>query len=270
MRAFRVTVPAADEDLATALLWEAGTSGLEVRPSPPDVSVFLAYFPESVDVADALRSLPTARLEPAAIPDVDWVARFRETFRAFSVGRFRVVPAWEPPPRDALVLRIDPGRAFGTGTHETTRLCLRVLEQLAADRPLGRVLDVGTGTGILAIAAARLDARRVVAADIDPESIEAVRQHARLNEVRVAVVCADGGRGFRARACDLVLANLMAPLLIERRDEISRLLAPKGRLVLSGLLLTDLADVESAYRDFLRLARPVEGEWAALVLENPR
>ncbi|MGH7419450.1 MAG: 50S ribosomal protein L11 methyltransferase, partial [Candidatus Rokuibacteriota bacterium] len=122
MRAFRITVPVADEDVATALLWEAGTSGLEVRSSP-EGSVLLAYFPGPADVAEALRVLPSARLESVAVPDVDWVASFRESFRAFDVGGFRVVPAWEAPGAGPLVLRIDPARAFGTGTHETTRLC---------------------------------------------------------------------------------------------------------------------------------------------------
>ena len=109
--------------------------------------MLLAYFPGPADVAEALRALPSARLEPIAVPDVDWVASFREGFRAFDVGGFRVVPAWEPAPAGARVLRVDPARAFGTGTHETTRLCLLALEGLAAERPLGRVLDLGAGTG---------------------------------------------------------------------------------------------------------------------------
>lgn len=262
-------MPAADEDVATALLWEAGTSGLEVR-STPEGSVLLAYFPGPADVAEALRPLPSARLESIPVPEVDWVESFRASFRGFDVGGFRIVPAWEPPAEGTLVLRVDPARAFGTGTHETTRLCLLALERLARERPLGRVLDLGAGTGILTVAAARLGATWAAATDLDPDAIDSIRNHTQLNQVQVAVVRADGGQCFRPRSFDVVLANLTARLLVERASEIAALLAPRGRLVLSGLLAKELEEVETTYRAFPLLGRPVAGEWAALVLGNAR
>ncbi len=260
-------MPAADEDLATALLWEAGTHGIEVRPSDGCV-VLLAYFPESSDVAGALRPLPSARLEPVPVPDVDWVKSFRESFRSFDVGPFRVVPAWEPKPASSLVLRIDPARAFGTGTHETTRLCLRALARLADESPLGRVLDLGAGTGILAVAAARLGAQRVTATDIDGEATDSIRHHADLNDVLVRVVRGDGGRALKPGVFDLVLANLTATLLCERALELLALVAPRGRLVVSGLLATERDHVEAALGSLPVLARSDEGDWSALVLGN--
>jgi ribosomal protein L11 methyltransferase len=262
-------VPAADEDLATALLWEGGTQGIEVQSSP-EGTVLLAYFSDPADVEGALRSLPTARVEAVPVPDVDWVKSFREGFRAFDVGPFRVVPAWEPIPDSGLVLRVDPARAFGTGTHETTRLCLLALERLAHERPLERVLDLGAGTGILAVAAARLGAERVAATDLDPEATDSILHHARLNDVSLQIVRADGGRAFKPGVFDLLLANLTAPLLIERAEEITALVAPEGRLILSGLLCSDLQEVQTTYRMFPLLSRSIAGEWAALELGNIR
>jgi ribosomal protein L11 methyltransferase len=262
-------VSADDEDWAIALLWEAGTQGIEVKSEDGEV-VMLAYFQEPADPTDALRALQGARVEPVAVPDIDWVARFRETFRAFSAGGFAIVPAWEEPPAAGRVIRIDPGRAFGTGTHETTRLCLATLEGLAASQPLGRVLDVGTGTGILAAAALLLGARLAVAADLDPDATLEARRHATLNALTLHVVRADGGHGFRDGAFDVVVANLSAPLLAGRRTELAPLLAPGGRLVLSGLLVTDLPEIEAAYRGLSLRARRTDGDWAALVLEARR
>jgi ribosomal protein L11 methyltransferase len=272
MRAFRVTVAAADEDLAATALWEAGTAGVEVRPAPGGRVHLLAYFEGSAAAPVPTLLPPGATVERAYVPDVDWVARFRESFHPFRVGRFLVAPPWCVPstvPRADLLL-VDPGRAFGTGTHETTRLCLGALEELAARRRLGRTLDLGAGTGLLAVAAARLGARFVCASDVDREANDASCHHARLNGVRLAVVRADGARGLRPGSFDLVLANLMALLLVDRSAEIRSLLAPKGALVLSGLLVEDVPYVRDAFAACGRPAVRVEGEWAALVYEVAR
>jgi ribosomal protein L11 methylase PrmA len=298
MRAFRVRVASAAEEWATALLWEAGTCGIEVRPAGDSGLELLAYFPDPIE-ADALRSLlPSAEIEACEVPQVDWVARFRQGFRAFRAGRFHVVPAWERPAHDrgcscgetplaapagapkpeapgrpaapADVLTVDPGRAFGTGTHETTRLCLTALEGLAGRRALGRTLDLGSGTGILAVAAARLGACPVVASDIDPEATAATRSHALLNAAPLAVVRADGARGLRPGCFDLVLANLMALLLVDRSAEIRSLLAPGAALVLSGLLIGDVELVHQAFAEVGTPLRLHDGEWAALLYEGPR
>ena len=264
MRAFRVLVPAADEDAATATLWDNGTVGLEVRPAACGLEL-LAYFADSVELVTLQAALPQATVEATAVPEVDWVKRFREGFRPFQAGRFLIAPAWEAGRTSADLLAVDPGRAFGTGTHETTRLCLAALEELAAGRSLGRTLDLGAGTGLLAIAAWHLGASPVVASDLDPEATASAVHHARLNGAPLRVVRADGGRGFRATSFDLVLANLMALLLVDRAAEIRSLLAPGAALVLSGLLREDVAFVREA---FTSCGTPRErrlGEWAALV-----
>jgi len=272
--AYRITLPEAREDEAVGALWELGTHGIQVQRAPDGEAALLAYFPEAVTIEILSTRLAdlSARVEPVPVPDVDWVSRFRETFRSFPVGSFRVTPPWEFQEHmghDAQVLIIDPGRAFGTGTHETTRLCLAEIELLfAAQRP-SRVLDIGTGTGILAIAAARLGASLVVGSDYDPEALLSARHHARLNQVPLALVNGDGGAAFQPRSFDLVLANLSAPLLRAHAPGIAGLVAPAGTLVLSGLLAEEAASVRDAYVALGTPSERREGEWSALTFSVP-
>jgi ribosomal protein L11 methyltransferase len=264
-RAFRVTVLERDEDLVTGELYQAGTDGIEVGSAASDHIALLAYFSNDVDLEGLRERLKNATVEPVPVPEIDWVARFRESFRCFRVGRFVVAPPWDRPAQDQDLLLVDPGRAFGTGTHESTRLCLGALEDLARCRSLGRVIDVGAGTAILSVAAARLGARLVVASDIDPEAIDSARTHAGLNGVAIHVVRGNGARPFAPGAFDVVLANLSAPLLVDRAPELAALRAPGGELVLSGLLETDLGEVGAAYASCGRPQTRHDGEWAALL-----
>ena len=264
---------AAEEDVVTAL-WERGTTGVHVEPGPTGTVVLMAYFPDAPGLAADLRTglVPygVTGLAPFPIPDVDWVARFREGFRAFEVGGFRIVPSWDPGPEAdrGRTIRMLPARAFGTGTHESTRLCLRALESIAARQPLGRVVDVGCGTGILAVAAARLAAASVTALDLDPEAVESARLHARMNQIEVHLVRGDGGRPLRRGRFDTVIANLTAPLLLEKRDEIAGLCAPSASLVLAGFLQDDAEGIATAYAG-RGTTVSVDGEWAALRIEGP-
>jgi ribosomal protein L11 methyltransferase len=232
----------------------------------------IAYFDGRADLGRqltaALASVPEARIEPAPVPDVDWVAHVRAAFRPLRVGAFSVLPIWQTPapvpgPRTLIV---DPGRAFGTGTHETTRLCLDALQELASRAALGRVLDLGAGSGILAVAALRLGARQAVALDDDPEALVSAAHHGRLNDMRPSLVRADGGRGLCAAAFDTVVANISAPLLSSRRDEILALVKPGGTLILSGFLREDLPELRQAYAGRATVREASEGEWAALVI----
>jgi len=267
--------PADAEDDVVAVLWEHGTAGVHVQPGPAGAAVLLAYFPDRpallADLRAALSPLGLAGIEPTDIPDVDWVARFREGFHAFAAAGFSIIPSWDPAPvpsEATRTLRVLPARAFGTGTHETTRLCLGALRALAGRRRLGRLADLGAGTGILAVAAARLGAGPVIALDIDPEAVASSRLHARMNEVGVHVVQGDGAGPLRAGIFDVVVANLTAPLLIERREEIAALRAPSGALVLSGFLRDDADAIADAYAARGSDSIRVDGEWAALVVET--
>jgi ribosomal protein L11 methyltransferase len=254
----------------TTALWEAGTLGCEVR-SLPDGPGLLAYFPAGTTAEDLdarLAGIAHARVEAVAVPEVDWVARFRESFKGFGAGGFWISPVWEQAKPGPDLIRIDPGRAFGTGTHETTRLCLGALRSLAADRGLGLVLDVGTGTGLLAIAAMRLGATAALAVDNDPECTAAARSHAKLNATPIRVVRGDGAAAFRPAAFDVVVANITAPLLAARCEEIGSKLAPSGALVLSGLLAEDVPAIRSAYGRLGPSRVLADGEWAALVIHR--
>jgi ribosomal protein L11 methyltransferase len=255
-------VPQGQEELATAVLWECGTAGVEERGA-----VLLAYFEERAGLEEELRAaLGGGEVQEVPVPEVDWVARFREGFRALRAGGFEIVPEWEAGEARSDRLIVDPGRAFGTGTHETTRLCLGAIEALAAEGALGRALDVGTGTGLLALAAARRGADLVVGVDNDPEAVASAARHARLNAVDLRLVLGDGAAAFRARSFDLVLANLTAPLLLAQREALAAVVRPGGTVVLSGLLLDDEPAVRAAY-DGLGAAAPArDGEWASLVI----
>ena len=259
--AYRVVCAPALEDELIARLWERGTAGVEHQKD----GSLLAYFPAGTRL-DAEGLGDDVRVEAVPVPEVDWVARFKEGFRAFDAGRFRIVPVWDAAAPDARTLIVDPGRAFGTGTHETTRLCLDALGRLADGPGLGRVIDIGTGSGLLAIAALRLGATTAVGVDNDPEAMPAASLHAKLNRVTLPVFVGDGGQALRAGVFDTVLANLMAPLLLDKKSELQRLRSPRGRLVLSGLLLEDLELIRQAYADLGTLAEMRQGEWAALIV----
>jgi ribosomal protein L11 methyltransferase len=265
---FEVVVPSEQEESASVALWETGTVGVLVETRADGRVALTASFPAEPTIEAALRSalaeVPGSTVRPLTLPDVDWVARFREDFRAFDAPGFTVVPEWDGRKPDERTIVIDPGRAFGTGTHQTTRLCLAFLTDEAERRAIPRVIDVGAGTGILAVAALRRGARLAIATDFDPEATASSALHGRLNGVPLRVVEADGGRPFRARSFDVVLANLMAPLLIERADELAALCAQDAILILSGLLTEDVDAVSTAYANHGAVETRTDGEWAAL------
>jgi ribosomal protein L11 methyltransferase len=256
------------------VLWELGTAGTQSLGLQDGRAVVLAYFADEGGLEDRLRDASRSlrvEIAPAEIPEVDWVARVREGFRPFSAGPFRIVPAWEcpaPPTGGERVIVVEPGLAFGTGTHESTRLCLDALEERARAGPLGHVLDVGAGSGILSVAASQLGARRVIAIELDEEALPVARRHAVLNRAPIHLVRGDGARAVETGAFDVVIANISAPLLAERARELVGATRAHGVLVLSGFLVEDLASVRDAYAAVGDIDVRVEGEWAALVVQR--
>lgn len=195
--------------------------------------------------AEAIGIAPPAIECRTAVADTDWVRATQSQFPPTRISdRLWIVPTWhEPPDPEAVVVRLDPGVAFGTGTHPTTRLCLRWLDTTL--RPGASVLDYGCGSGILAIAAAKLGASRVVGSDIDPQALQAARANSEANSVRADYTEPDS---LRAGTWDVVLANILSnPLMLLAPALLARV-APGGALVLSGVLERQAEEVIGAYR----------------------
>ena len=220
--------------------------------------------------AAAACGIAAPEMEQREVPEDDWVARTQAQFPPQRVGRrLWIVPTWhEPPEPDALVIRLDPGVAFGTGTHPTTRLCL---EWLDAHVTAGMaMLDYGCGSGILAIAAARLGAHPVQATDVDAQALQAARANADANEVDVQ--CHGPGQ-LPARRYDIVVANILAnPLKLLAELLVARC-AEDGWLVLAGLLDRQVDEMQARYREVaprlqLQAWRALDG-WTCLAGRLP-
>jgi ribosomal protein L11 methyltransferase len=172
---------------------------------------------------------------------------------------------------DEVVIDLDPGMAFGTGLHPTTRLCLQALEERSERGPLGRALDVGCGSGILAIAAVKLGATRVLGVDIDPIAIEATEANARHNRVNKRIRAREGSVPTDEGPFDLVLANLIAGILVELATPLAGELVPGGTLIASGIFIDREPDVRAALEGAgLRIVqRWHESDWVALEAAAP-
>lgn len=187
------------------------------------------------------------------VPEQDWVRLTQSQFAPVPITPdFWIVPSWHEPPAEArLVIGLDPGLAFGTGTHPTTRMCLRWLAREAPARAAGwsRVLDYGCGSGILAIAAAKLGARGVDAVDIDPAAVRSTAENAERNGAAVQAALPDGARG----GYPLVLANILATPLKVLAPLLTGHLAPGGWLVMAGILERQADDLRAAYAPHLAI-----------------
>lgn len=255
----------------------------EPDDSKPDQWQLDVYF-EGKPSRDLLRRIadmvPSAReKDPKAkpLPQQDWISLSQAGCPPTAAGRFHVRTPDYPRRDDLIDFVIPAGLAFGTGPHATTSGCLIALDRIKRRGAVFRnILDLGTGTGLLAFAAAKLwPAARVAASDIDPVSIDVVRENAALNGIRgLQLVVADGldHRELVAAApYDLVIANILAQPLIDMAPQIAASVAPRGTLVLSGLLDTQAAAVTRAYvRMGMRPEKHYPGEWAVLVLRQRR
>ncbi len=213
----------------------------------------------------------------STIKEEDWSTSWKEHFKPLRVGKRLVVkPTWEefPAEPEDVLLNIDPGMAFGTGTHATTMLCLTVLEKILADcraeTNCMTALDVGTGSGILSIAAAKLGIGHVTAIDIDPEAVRVAHENSALNGVGERVAVSATPIGMICGSFDIVLANILAEDLVRMAPELIARLKPNGFLILSGILIEKENLVIDGYADpaitLTEAAR--EGEWSCLVLRR--
>ncbi|HEX8705101.1 MAG TPA: 50S ribosomal protein L11 methyltransferase [Myxococcaceae bacterium] len=275
-----VELPEQQSEAVQDILHESGATGLEVRdreapPMPgvrgpnPGEAIIIAYF-EEADTAESARDqvaedFPGARLLLEEKPQEDWSNAWKALIKSVQVGRLWVGPPWEvdAAPQDKVRLVIEPKMAFGTGDHPTTSLCLAAIDTYMGAHPGASVLDVGTGTGVLAIAAKKLGASRVVGTDNDPMSVELAHENAAVNgtpDVELSGKELTQVQGM----FDLVVANILANTLIA----LAPLIAPKvkDRLVLAGVLAPQKAEVEAAYRaqGLIPEAGAAQGEWVRL------
>jgi ribosomal protein L11 methyltransferase len=268
------------EETASSLLFDLGTTGIVTLEETSNEINLGAYFgatakPEEVislirtEFARAGLSQMLFEVSVTEIIDQDWMQKWKEGFDPVNVGeRLIIAPSWKLPEvnSDRIVIEIDPGMAFGTGTHETTRMCLEAIEAFWKG---GHLLDVGTGTGILAIAAARLmPGSQVTAIDIDPQAIEVARENAEINKASALIDIVEGvPQDFAGREFDMVVANLTAEVIIDLMADLVGALASSGTLILSGILIELQSDVERSINEsgLTIIKRREMGEWCSLV-----
>jgi ribosomal protein L11 methyltransferase len=292
--ALEIQLAKAAEQAVTPQLWNAGTTGLEVSEEPGDTLTLRAYFDTPPDVeqvrADILHALSFLNLPPSAlgsltpltIADQDWQAEWKKGYEAQEIGtRLLITPSWKRDQVGAterLVIQIDPGMAFGTGTHETTRGCLELLEKYwppqTANPALPSLLDIGTGTGILAIAALKLAPNaRVIGFDVDPEAILVAEENAEINGVSDRLELEVNKLGFyQGQEFDVVVANLTADVITDLAPEFIHVIKGQGALIVSGILCEQGDDVLSwlARCGFDLLESKPDGEWVSFALRSQK
>ncbi|MBV9467933.1 MAG: 50S ribosomal protein L11 methyltransferase [Abitibacteriaceae bacterium] len=313
----RLVAPPEEADVCAQLLLDAGCSGVQIDDcavlfdqsedatiiSKPEAFI-IGYLTDVSQLEPAQKLLNealqqghlTARLETDTVPTQDWSTSWRENFPPLHIGSFLIVPSWEESVAETdtsgdgqsadadIVIQLDPGLAFGTGQHPTTRLCLELLSQYLApvasqSRNSPALLDVGCGSGILSIAAAKLGAT-VTASDLDAFCVQATHDNALANQAAVQVVQA-AGLDWTTTQFDFVLANLMSALLITLAPALSRVTRDDGTLIVSGISEPRALEVEAALQavGFNTLERrDLDGEqrgdfterWSAFVMQKAK
>lgn len=286
-------------ELVAMILYEAGSDGVSVKDDA-DIKELVAkklswdyvdesllnkgdgkalvngYFDVNFDVKKLYAALeelkkncvfPTGSLEISVtkINSADWENEWRKYYSPIELGDIVIVPAWLKAPEKGIPVYIEPGMAFGTGNHETTSMCILLMQKI--DLRGKTVLDMGCGSGILGIAAAKLGAEKVVLSDIDPQAVQASRENVNLNNVGkiCATVCGDLDTG--ETRYDAVIANITADVLVRLKEQLEYSLKDGGKAVISGIINARAEEVKSAYSDaFDTVEILCRGEWTAMLL----
>ena len=282
-----LVAPPDELEILAADLFDLGAAGVELQepgqllmpgtaPLPSGLGRCLAHFTDRETAVAAAAELPRFDAVPVEVPEEDWSVAWRAHHKPMRIGpRMLVHPPWDAPPvaPGEVRIAIDPGMAFGTGSHPTTALCLERLDELLARRSGADVLDIGTGSGILAIGAALLGAGRVCATENDPIALEAARGGAALNglaEGRIELLLVESDH-VPGAPFGIVVANILLNTLVELAPAIAARVARGGRLVLSGLLADQGDEAEAAYRaqGLRTVGRKQREEWIRVELERP-
>ena len=280
-----IDVPEQLKDAVIGELSELGADGFWESGEPaPAVTRLEIYFNNPVHLEEVV-----ARIGPVfvrahlvlpqiiigTVADRDWLGEWKKSYVSFPIGRgFYIIPSWSESacPPDRMPIRIDPGQAFGTGTHETTQLTLECLEARAREvNASGVVLDLGTGSGILAIVARLLGCKSVIGCDNDPDSISVAAENIERNTDQLVPVYCGSIDAVRSESVDLLLCNLTADVIARVFAEIQRALKPGGAVIFSGILVEQRGKI----RDIVAICGWVieddrtRGEWIALVVRKP-
>lgn len=310
MRWARISVVTTHEgaDLIANILMELGAAGTEIddpslvneyidaglwdytdlpRAEDTETVTVRAYLPEDARLESSLLALAeriaalrhagaalgAGTISHSFVADEDWAETWKAYIHTEKIGeRIVVRPTWEEytPSADEIVIELDPGAAFGTGAHATTAMCLRWLEHLVS--PGMRVYDVGCGSGILAVAAAKLGAGEVIAMDYDPVAVSVAEENIRQNNVHNVVACESDllSACEGAAPAELITANIIADVIVRLFAQLDRHLAPGGTLLASGIIDDRIADVEHAAAEhgFTVLDMTCEKEWAAMIIRR--
>ena len=289
----RVATSAETSEGLTNFLWEQGALGVIEEESPGAPARLRAFYPEAASSARLLSAVnayraalaalgfPLSPAEPKIAPllDQEWASAWQQAFPPRAIGdRLLILPPWDHTSAGSRVaVLIEPGRAFGTGHHGSTEGCLRLLDAIAQTwagrpRPPDRILDIGTGTGILAIAAVKLGADRVRAIDVDPDAVAAAGRNAELNGCRDRIdLGIEGPEGVAdAPPFDLVIANLLTHTHLALGAQYRRLVGDRASLILGGMLADEDQRVSEALRPagFVAGGRLVLNGWSSLLLRR--
>lgn len=261
-----------DLDLAYAAL--DGLSATAIEETDTGLRVFFTASADRDDAADRLRGLPDVHCEISEVSDGDWAARSQASLEPVTVGGLIVAPPWTVTPelrqRPERVIVVLPSMGFGTGHHASTRLCLRALQQI--DLQGRSMLDVGTGSGVLAIAAAAMGAKRAVGIDLDPDALANARENVALNDaagtVELHELALDSAANRLGGGFDVIAANLTGGLLCRDAGVFRGLAAPEARLIISGIQSHERAQVIGSFGDagWRVAADAEEQDWVAVVL----
>ena len=280
------TAPEASDE-ADNLLLEMGDARWSLLEDAIARRAWIVGIFESEETAESGRAeilsrltFPSQSVELRRLPACEWRDSYKAHFHAWKFGHLHWVPVWEKAkyqlPEGDSVLWLDPGLAFGTGNHETTRLCVeRLVEHARSVGTQAGVVDAGCGSGILALSAARLGYQRVAAFDNDAEAVRVSLDNAALNDLtgQVEFYVGDLTSGFRGPRADIVMANILANILIQFANELTKAVAPGGWLILSGILAEECDRVRAAFReiaaDWKSESRQL-GEWSDVLLIRPR
>ncbi len=279
-----ITIDLVAHEAASAFLIDLGSEGIVTEDF--DDTTLKSYFPDTEDmdmlrnkilvfledIIDIFPGIQQPALDIKRIETQDWSTSWRSFFYLDQVTEnLMILPAWEEMHGNVNchIIRIDPGTAFGTGKHPTTRMCLAALEETGL-KDHWNMLDVGTGSGILSVYGAMLGAERVVAIDNDPEAVRWAKKNIELNDLRVRIEISDTPIEQIRGSYQVITANIILNTILELSGFFPRLLAPEGNLILSGLLRDQVPQVENLFMEYgLKRKKLMHmEEWACLVLRR--